>query len=191
MPMPNSKGYKIIYADPPWSYENFQGKGKAFGDASAHYKSMGLDEMAALPIPEICDDELCLLFMWATFPTLPDAMRLISAWGFEYKTAAFVWVKNRGDKLYSGLGFYTNSNAEVCFVARRGKAPFVRANRDVKQIVQAQIGAHSKKPDEVRDRIVRLVGNVPRIELFAREPAPGWDRWGNQVESNVEIGKNP
>lgn len=179
--------YKIIYADPPWSYGNFQGKGKAFGDVSAHYPTMTLAEMSAIPIKNIAADDLCLLFMWATFPTLPDAMALIEAWGFTYKTVAFVWVKNRGEKLYSGLGFYTNSNAEICIVARRGKAPFVRANRDVKQIVQAQLGVHSRKPDEVRDRIVRLVGDVPRVELFAREAAPGWDRWGNQIDSTIDI----
>lgn len=177
--------YRIIYADPPWSYGNFQGKGKAFGDVSAHYPTMAKEAMAALPVASIADPNLCLLFMWATFPTLPDAMFLMDAWGFDYKTAAFLWVKTRGEKLYSGLGFYTNSNAEVCFVARRGKAPFVRANRDVKQIVQAPLQEHSRKPAEVRDRIVRLVGDVPRIELFARQATEGWAAWGNQAPAAV------
>lgn len=179
--------YRTIVADPPWAYSNFQGKGKAFGDVSAHYSTMTPQEMAALPIQGLCDPSLCLLFMWATFPTLPDAMALIKAWGFEYKTVAFVWVKTRGDKLYSGLGFYTNSNAEICIVARRGKGPFVRANRDVKQIIQAPLGVHSQKPDEVMDRIVRLVGDVPRLEMFARKRRPGWDAFGNQVEGSITL----
>lgn len=179
--------YSVIYADPPWSYSNFQGKGKKFGDVSAHYSTMSLNDMSKIPVQSIANDELCLLFMWATFPTLPDAMALIQAWGFEYKTVAFVWVKTRGDKLYSGLGFYTNSNAEICIVARSGKSPFVRANRDIKQIVQSPVGVHSRKPDEVRDRIVRLVGDVPRIELFCREKTDGWAAWGNEVKSDINL----
>lgn len=168
--------YQIIYADPPWSYSNFQGKGKSHGDVSAHYQTMSQQEMESLPIREMAADN-CILFMWATFPNIQEALSLVRAWGFTYKTVAFTWVKTRGAGIYSGLGFYTNANAEICLVARRGK--FIRASKCVKQIVMSPLGRHSEKPAEVRDRIISLCGDLPRIELFARQQTPGWDVWGN------------
>ena len=96
-----------------------------------------------------------------------------------------MWVKTRGSGLYSGLGFYTNSNAEICLIGRKGK--FNRQAKNVKQIIVSPLGRHSEKPLEIRDRIVQLCGDVPRIELFAREKADGWDAWGNEVESDIEL----
>jgi Transcriptional activator, adenine-specific DNA methyltransferase len=176
------KKYQVIYADPPWSYSNFQGKGKSHGDVSAHYKTMSLEDMKGMAIPA---DNDCIIFMWATFPNLPEALELLSAWGFQYKTVGFVWVKTRGSGLYSGLGFYTNSNAEICLIGRKGK--FNRQAKNVKQIIVSPLGRHSEKSLEIRDRIVQLCGDVPRIELFAREKADGWDAWGNEVESDIEL----
>lgn len=135
-----------------------------------------------LPVKSIADKN-CVLFMWATFPNLPDAFKVMEAWGFEYKTAAFVWVKqdrtNNTPKKY-GLGWYTRSNAEIVLLGRRGKLE--RKAKDVKQIVNGTIGEHSEKPHEVRKRITQLFGELPRIELFARTKAFGWDAWGNEVE---------
>ena len=114
--------------------------------------------------------------MWATFPMLKEALEVIKAWGFTYKTAAFCWIKqNRnGSGLFMGLGNWTRSNAEICLLATKGKP---------KRVVTAvsPLERHSKKPDEARDKIVELMGDLPRIELFARQTAPGWDAWGNEV----------
>ena len=127
----------------------------------------------------------CALFMWATFPTIPDALRVMQAWGFEYKTAAFVWVKKnrKSGTPFWGMGAYTRANAEVCLL---GITPDFKAKEQIKshavhQIVEEPIQAHSVKPDEVRKRIVTLMGDVPRIELFARQQATGWDAWGDEL----------
>lgn len=127
----------------------------------------------------------CALFMWATFPTIPDALRVMRAWGFEYKTAAFVWVKKNRKSCtpFWGMGAYTRANAEVCLL---GITPDFKAKEQIKshavhQIVEEPIQAHSVKPDEVRKRIVTLMGDVPRIELFARQRATGWDAWGDEL----------
>lgn len=127
----------------------------------------------------------CALFMWATFPTVPDALRVMEAWGFAYKTAAFVWIKKykSGGNFY-GMGAYTRANAEVCLL---GVTPGFKAKEMVKshsvhQVIESPIQAHSVKPDETRHRIVELLGDVPRIELFARQRVPGWDAWGDEIE---------
>ena len=113
--------------------------------------------------------------MWATFPQLPEALRLINAWGFQYKSVAFVWLKKnrKSESWFYGLGFWTRGNAEVCLLATRGHPKRQAAN--VHQFIIAPIQEHSRKPDEARDKIVALMGDVPRVELFARQSPPGWD----------------
>lgn len=124
-------------------------------------------------------------FLWATFPNIGEALRVMEAWGFEYRTAAFVWVKKnrKSGGNFWGMGAYTRANAEVCLLGTTPgtKARQVVKNHGVQQIVEAPVEQHSRKPTEVRERIVRLMGDVPRIELFARERVPGWDAWGNEV----------
>lgn len=121
--------------------------------------------------------------MWATFPMLREALETIEAWGFKYKTVAFVWIKqNRsGDGLFMGLGNWTRSNAEICLLATKGSPK--RVGKAVRQTVVSPLERHSKKPDEIRDRIVELMGDIPRVELFARQLAPGWDAWGNEIQT--------
>ena len=138
------KKYSIIYADPPWRYEMKKGQGVA----ENHYSTMGTEE--------ICEKN-CALFLWVTFPQLPEAFRVIKAWGFRYKTVAFVWIKlNRsGQGYFFGLGYWTRSNAEICLLATRGKP--------------------------------KRMGDLPRIELFARQRSPGWDAWGNEVDSSLDM----
>lgn len=186
------KKYQIIYADPPWFYNkrNLFGKdGKrnnfAWG-ATNHYPVMKTKDICALSISNFADEN-CILFLWATFPRLVDAIEVIKSWGFEYKTVGFVWVKTmkNGQVRMDGLGNYTMSNAEVCLIATKGKVH--RENTGVKQIVLSQKSKHSEKPAEVRDRIVKLMGNIPRIELFARQKIEGWDVWGNEVKSDIEL----
>jgi N6-adenosine-specific RNA methylase IME4 len=180
MELPNKK-YRIIYADPPWQYSNFSGKGTAYGDATAHYNTMSIEELKKLPVQNIADNN-CILFMWATYPNLKEALELLESWSFEYKTVAFTWVKTRGGKYYSGLGFYTNSNCEICLIGRKGK--FERKHKDVKQLIVSELKEHSKKPSEIRNRIIDLCGDLPRIELFSRDKIEGWDVWGNQLPTD-------
>ncbi|SFC54379.1 MT-A70 family methyltransferase [Butyrivibrio sp. YAB3001] len=122
-----------------------------------------------------------------TFPNLMGAFDVIKAWGFDYKTVAFVWVKQnkKCDSLFWGMGYWTRSNAEICLLATKGHPK--RIGRAVHQVIISHIEQHSKKPAETRDRIVELVGDVPRVELFARQKTPGWDSWGNEVESDLEL----
>lgn len=177
--------YQIIYADPPWRYENSGGQGVA----ENHYKTMSVEEICNLPISTLTDKN-AVLFLWVTFPQLAEAFRVIEAWGFKYKTVGFVWIKqNRSGKgFFFGLGYWTRSNAEVCLLATKGKPK--RQSRKVSQLIISPLERHSKKPDKTRDLIVELMGDLPRLELFARENTPGWDVWGNEVDSTVKILKN-
>lgn len=175
MNFPDQK-YSVIYADPPWSYRN---KGTRAA-ADRHYSTMTIEEIKALPVADIAS-ESCVLFLWATFPMLPEALETIKAWGFQYKTAAFVWVKQnrRSPGWFWGLGNWTRSNAEVCLLATKRRPERVSAS--VHSLICSPVGKHSQKPKEARERIVELMGDVPRIELFARERVPGWDAWGDEV----------
>ena len=147
---------------------------------------MSIDELCALPVETLAEKD-CLLFLWATFPQLPEALRLIRAWGFTFKTVAFVWLKlnKKSPTWFYGLGYWTRGNAEICLLAKRGKPK--RRSAGVHQFIISPVEEHSKKPQEARERIVQLMGDVPRIELFARQKTPGWDVWGNEVESDIEM----
>lgn len=175
------KRYSVIYADPPWSFKTYSEKGKG-RSAERHYPTMRKEDIQRLPVKNISAKD-SVLFLWVTAPCLIEGMELVSAWGFTYKTVAFTWVKQnkRNDAFFTGMGYYTRSNAEYCLLATRGKV-LERQSHAVHSVVVSHIERHSKKPDEVRERIVRLFGNKPRIELFAREYADGWDCWGNEVQ---------
>lgn len=177
-----SKKYNIIYADPPWQYA----RSKVQGAAEKHYRTMSVDDICQLPIAEICCKD-CILFMWATFPQLKEALQVIKAWGFNYKSVAFVWLKQNksGIGWFYGLGFWTRGNAEICLLATRGHPK--RKSAKVHQFIISPLRGHSQKPDEARDKIVELVGDLPRVELFAREKADGWDTWGNEVECDIVL----
>lgn len=171
------KKYQIIYADPPWNYSNKVSNGAA----TNHYSTMKLKDIAALPVNNLADSD-CILFLWATFPTLPDAIQLMKSWGFKYKTVGFNWVKTNKRQTttyFFGCGNYTRANSEICLIGIKGKPK--RVNASVSQVIVEPVQHHSKKPDIVRDKIVELMGDLPRIELFARDKADGWDCWGNEV----------
>ena len=167
--------YGVIYADPPWSYQQ-----KGHGAACKHYPTMTPEEIKALPVANLAQEN-SVLFLWATFPNLPQALDVIEAWGFTYKTLAFCWVKQnkRQGGLFWGLGSYTRQNAEVCLLAVKGRPKVI--SHSVHSVIQTPIERHSKKPDEARHRIEQLMGEQKRLELFARQTAPGWDCWGNEV----------
>jgi len=141
---------------------------------------MPTNEIAELPIKDIADKD-CILFMWVIFPKLDEFMEIVNAWGFEYKTVGFVWIKKNPDDYsnFFGLGAYTRANAEICIIAKKGKPKVI--NHSISQIIESKIGEHSRKPDIVRKKIVKLYGDLPRIELFARQKIEGWDCWGNQI----------
>jgi len=178
LPLPDKK-FSIIYADPAWTFKVYSPKGK---DRSAenHYRCSSLKEMKELPVGDISAED-CTLFMWATYPNLEEAFELLEAWGFTYKTVAFTWVKQnkKKDSFFLGLGYWTRANPEICLLATKGKPK--RLSRAVRNLVVSKLRAHSQKPDEVRERIVELCGDLSRIELFARDHVEGWDVWGNEV----------
>lgn len=190
------KKYQIIYADPPWNYTD---KSKHRGGAARHYNSPTLEDLKRLDVQSISQDN-SVLMMWATYPMITEALELIKAWGFKYKSCLFTWIKlNRraetmglispttgGVDIFCGMGHYSRSNAEICLIATRGKA-LERKDKSIKQVIHSPIRSHSEKPDEARERIEKLYGDVPRIELFARKQHVGWDVWGNEVESNISI----
>lgn len=180
-----SKKYDVIYADPPWDYKQKGSKNKKRGMAKQHYNTMSTDDICKIPVRNLAkNNSICLI--WATFPNINQALKVMEAWGFIYKTAAFVWVKKnkKSDTFFWGMGAYTRANAEVCLlgISKNTKAKQQVKNNGIHQIIYSQIEEHSKKPDETRQRIVKLLGDVPRIELFARQQVDGWDCWGNEVE---------
>ncbi len=185
MTFPDKK-YAVIYADPPWSYRD-QGFGKrpdsalsgSFAPEAGRYATMSLEAIKQLPVAQLAEKDCCL-FLWATSPLLTEALQVMSAWKFKYKTVAFVWSKitNTG-KQVANLGQWTMGNVEIVLLGTKGSPR--RLVRNTRQLVVAERTTHSTKPEEVRTRIETLLGTVPRIELFARKKVVGWDAWGNEV----------
>ena len=171
--------YSIIYADPPWTYRDKALAGKR--GACCKYSVMTEHDLQELPVASLTAPD-CVLFMWVTMPKLDEAFPLIKAWGFEYKTAAFTWVKRnkKAPSWFWGMGRWTRANPEICLLATKGSPK--RVSAAVHSVIDTPIERHSKKPGVVRDRIVQLCGDLPRLEMFARQRTEGWDVWGNEVE---------
>lgn len=180
IPFPNKK-YNIIYADPPWHFSNWSGKGTVKAPSN-HYITMSLNDICKLPVKDIADKD-CVLFMWACDPLLNKSFDVIAAWGFKYKTMGFVWVKTtKENKPKMGLGYWSRGSTEYCILATTGKPK--RHSTKVAKTIMARATIHSKKPAIVKDKIVDLCGDLPRIELFARNVglfSDGWDVWGNEI----------
>ncbi len=169
------KKYKIIYADPPWTYEDkLISHG---GGAASHYDTINVEEICNLPIKDLADED-CVLFIWGTWTHNKEVHKVIEAWGFTFKTIGFVWEKryNNG-KIYFGMGRWTRANTEYVLIAVKGKPK--RINNSISQLVITPPTTHSKKPNVFRTKIISLMGDLPRIELFARTKVHGWDVWGN------------
>jgi N6-adenosine-specific RNA methylase IME4 len=172
--------YQIIYADPPWKYLWGSGKDGGHFAPEKHYQTMTTREICELDIKSLRAQN-CALFLWATMPALPDAIQVVDAWGFKYKTCAFSWVKTKKDGMpLNGMGSYTKSNIEICLLGMHGHIK--SADKTVPQIVMHPRLGHSVKPPVVRDRIVRLFGDLARIELFARQAVEGWDAAGFGID---------
>jgi len=194
------KYFAAIYADPPWHFKTYNEKGrkrspdwKPFeGSPSIHYDTMSADAIRALPVASLAAED-SVLFLWICWPLLAEALELIEAWGFVYKTCAFSWTKAHAGQVEMfrddadvqiGMGYWTRSNSEVCLLAVRGKPK--RAQADVRQAIIEPRRQHSRKPDCVYERIERLVPG-PYLEMFARTTRPGWTSWGNQVGKFAEV----
>lgn len=193
--LPNDK-YEIIYADPPWDYggkmqydkssiksENIGFQKNIFiSSAEFKYPTVKLPDLKKLNVQSIAAEN-CLLFMWATGPHLAHAIELGEAWGFEYKTIAFVW-----DKMIHNPGRYTLSQTELCLVFKKGKIPTPRGARNIRQLIALKRGAHSEKPEKVIEGITKMFPEQKKIELFARKNYVGWDNWGLEIpDAKVEI----
>lgn len=190
-PIPSTAGgYGAVLADPAWPFKTRSVKGEG-RSPSRHYATMSLDEIKAMPVGERAAKD-AVLFLWTTTPHLPVALDVMRAWGFAYSSVGFVWIKlNKSAdqrqlrlttlddaECFVGMGYTTRQNAEFVLLGRRGKPK--RKSAAVRQVVIAPRREHSRKPDEIRSRIERLVAG-PYLELFARQSAPGWDCWGDQV----------
>lgn len=195
----SGKKYSIIYADPqpPWSYNDKLGTNSAkMGGYDKYYKGMTIEDICSLKVDKIADKD-CILFLWATMPKLPEAFKVIKAWGFTHKTTAFTWIKlnPKAGTIFKGVGRWVMGNAELVLLATKGKPH--RIAKNISQVVMAKRGKHSKKPDIVRKLIVELMGDLPRIELFARsnkeenlfgeKELEGWDTYGNEVKSDIKL----
>lgn len=191
----SGKKYQIIYADPPWEY-GFTRTRPSRGGAKPDYSTMDKGELCSLPIQDIVADNSVIL-MWVVFPHLDWAFDVMNAWGFKYVTNAFAWVKQNKSRngLFWGMGQYTRSKIEICLLGKRGSGVPV-INHSVHSVAFEPVSKHSRKPIEFKNRIVKLFGDLPRIELFARKENmlfdvdgfEGWDVWGNEVKSDIEIG---
>jgi N6-adenosine-specific RNA methylase IME4 len=214
MELPHKQA-RVVLGDPPWPYATYSVKGKG-RSAEAHYDTMPIAEIAALPVASWAADDAILL-LWVTKPILPQAFEVITAWGFTYKTVGFTWVKtipyHDDGTLFGppplrfafGMGHWTRGNPELCLLATRGKPH--RINADVPELILAPRREHSRKPDEVYARIERLMGPLgPFLELFANAAVPpreNWTRWvgkdrapgrrwkSNSYPSGTEIEPSP
>lgn len=173
------KEYKIIYADPAWVYQD---KSKSHGGgAESHYKCTPTEEMGKLiDNINVCKDSVCL--MWCTYPQLKEGLKLMELWNFKFITVAFTWVKKnkKSESFFFGMGRHTRGNPEIVLLGKRGKG-ITRINASIPNLQIHRISKHSRKPSVIKEEIVRLYGDIPRVELFARERTEGWDVWGNEA----------
>jgi N6-adenosine-specific RNA methylase IME4 len=188
--------FGAILIDPPWSFQVYSSKGKG-RSAEHHYPTLSIDSLRQLPLPNVMAED-CAVFMWATWPTLPDAMLLGAAWGLTYKTCAFLWSKlvpKRANQAtfmpieddcnwHLGMGYWSRANTEPCLLFTRGNPK--RKSASVRQLIVAPVREHSRKPDEQYARIQQLVDG-PYLEVFARNYRAGWHCWGNEVISTVDM----
>lgn len=183
------KKYNVIYVDPPWKFNNKKTGGSMKSGADAQYPTMTIKQLKQMDVESLCADD-CLLVMWWVGSKPQEALDLVKSWGFALKNMnGFVWEKLTAKGLpFFGMGFYTRAGSETALIATKGKAGSLVACKSVRAVRRAKVGAHSKKPDEFRDDIVKLCGDVPRLEMFARNQTEGWDVFGNECDNSIEIG---
>lgn len=181
MKLPDKK-YKIIVADPPWTYNDKALAGRR--GAGCKYDTMTLDDLKLIPIRNISAKD-CVLFMWCTWPQIKGGLELMESWGFQYKTKAFTWIKTDSNgKLFMGMGGWTRANDEFVLLGTKGSPK--RKDAGVPSVIISPVKKHSEKPDIFRNKIVQLCGDLPRIELFARTKVHGWTTVGNDEKLKLE-----
>lgn len=178
--------FDVILADPPWSFRVWSKDNPWGGTAERHYPTMRTEEIAALPVGGLAEDNAAL-FLWAVWPSMPEALEIVDAWGFEYKTCAYLWAKAKpsGFGFWMGMDYYSRANTEPCLLAVRGSMPVTK--KDVLALIYSPRREHSRKPDEQYGKIERLYPDARKLELFARRPRDGWSVWGNEVESDIQL----
>jgi len=184
------KKYQIIYADPPWSYgskQPFRSDGVRFHSLDKEYKTMNIKDICDLNVKSLTEKDAAI-FMWSTDSHIKEAITCMEAWGFKYVTIAFIWEKvTCKGNLVANLGAWTMKNYEICLFGTKGAMQKHKEVNNIYQKVKAERTKHSKKPEQVRKNIELLFGDLPRIELFARKKTEGWDVWGNEVESDIQL----
>lgn len=175
-----NKKFSVILADCPWSFKCYSKKGEE-KSPSKHYKTMSIEDICAIPVKEVAHKD-SILFMWVYQPLLPEAFEVMNAWGFDYKSIAFVWNKlTKYGKRHISTGYYTRAGMEMVLLGRRGNPPRV-ADKGIRQVFDAVVREHSRKPDCVYDYIDRLYPTGQKLELFARsEYRMGWTKVGDEV----------
>lgn len=178
--------FGTLYLDPPWRFENFS---KDPGDRAPPYPTMPMDEIKALPLVDLVRRD-CWLHCWTSGPYLAETIKCLQIWGFRYSSISFTWVKlkRKGEGFHKGLGKTTRKNTELVLLAKIGSPPILSRPDELlvtedpdHEVFISRLREHSRKPDEIRDRIAAMCGG-PRLELFARQKAPGWQAWGNQTD---------
>ena len=178
--------FDLVYSDPAWHFKTRSSKGEG-RSAKKHYKVMTLDEIKRLPLPDITERNSVML-MWAIDPMLDVAFDVLKYWGFKFKTVGFYWVKQniKSPTYFTGLGYYTRANPEICLLATRGKG-LKRKSKSVKRLIVSPRQRHSQKPDIAYERIEELFGDVSRLEMFSRSRRIGWEAWGNEIEDSFQM----
>ena len=195
------KKYQIIYADPPWEFGSIRSSKKIDGKyqrykpdntvGAGKYITQSNEWIKKLDVKSIADDD-CVLFMWFCETSLPDALEVIKSWGFRYVNFAFIWnKKEKSGKDVCYYGGWTMRGSEIVMLGVKGNIHSKIVSHKVRQKTEAirDKRFHSRKPQEIKDKIVDLMGDLPRIELFARQKTEGWDCWGNEVESDIDLSR--
>jgi len=184
------KKYNIIYADPPWKFgsKSYQDGNRNMLDLDkTQYDTMTIEQLKQLKIKNITDND-CICFMWVTDSHLKEGIGVLEAWGFKYKTIGFNWIKQyKSGANCVNFAPWTLKSWEICLIGIRGTMGKYKIANNIKGLLEEIRTKHSQKPQEARNRIEKLFGNLPKIELFAREKTEGWDVWGNEVESDIEL----
>ena len=184
-----NKKYNIIYADPPWSFSSKELQkydNKRFTSMDKHYSTQSKDWIKNLSVKNITEKNSCI-FLWVTDAHIKEGIEVMESWGFKYVTIAFIWEKvSKNGITVANLGSWTMKNYEICLFGTKGKMLQYKKCNNIYQKVVEERNKHSKKPQQVRDNIVKIFPNLPRIELFARQKVEGWDCWGNQIEEETQ-----
>jgi N6-adenosine-specific RNA methylase IME4 len=168
----DTRVFPVVYADPPWQYEHVESEARAINN---QYPTLSLEEICALPVAQKSTAD-ALLFLWATSPKLSEAMQVVTAWGFTYRTC-MVWIKDQ-----IGMGYYARQQHELLLIATRGTPPTPAPEDRPSSVIHAPRGlVHSQKPAAFAEAIERMYPKLPKLELFCRTPRPGWSVWGNQA----------